>query len=95
MESCTGPGMERDRADHISTLTVATEIPNSKLQVPKKFQPSKFQTRDGDIFEVLELGIWNFFGCWNLEFEASAKSCLELAPLSPDLKFLSIHNHRE
>jgi hypothetical protein len=94
MESHTRPGMERHRADHISTLT-PTEIPNPKLQVPKKFQPSKFQTRGGDIFEVLELGIWNFFGCWNLEFGASAKSCLELAPLPPDLTFLSIHSHRE
>src|SRR5262245_3875037 len=46
-----------------------SKVPNSKLQVPNKFQaPSLKRTSvRTEIVFGLELGIWSFFGVWNLE----------------------------
>jgi hypothetical protein len=38
------------------------DIPNSKFQVPKKFQAPDFKT----VGECLDLEFWSFLGIWNL-----------------------------
>ena len=54
------------------------EIPNSNIQAPKKFQSPKNQ-KPAMRVHLLGLGVWSFFGFWNLEFGACG-SALYLHP---------------
>lgn len=49
----------------VTDPTPLAEVPNSKFQTPKKFQPST--SRRGERGSPLKVGIWSFFGAWNLE----------------------------
>jgi hypothetical protein len=67
MESRTGPGMERHRADHISAVAIATETP--KLQYSSSREASITQIPNCVTRGVpLDIEVWNFFESWSLEF---------------------------
>jgi hypothetical protein len=60
--------------------TSTCKAPNPKLQHPKKLQTSR--SKQVHVI-LLEFGIWNFSGAWNLEFRAFTERCrLDLNALS-------------